>query len=142
MSSVSWGVETVHIFSCGCIIYVVQFYKKVDVGDYKMINEHIVQSMTERIANAFSPEKIIVFGSWARNEATKDSDIDFLVITHYKGSKRDIQVAIRRELKGFGIPKDVIVASKEDIEQKKDLPGYIYGTALREGKVVYERTDQ
>ncbi|MCR4441392.1 MAG: nucleotidyltransferase domain-containing protein [Peptococcaceae bacterium] len=107
-----------------------------------MITKHIVQSMAERIVNAFSPEKIIVFGSWARNEATKDSDIDFLVITSYKGSKRDIQVAMRRELKGFGIPKDVIVASKEEIEQKKDLPGYIYGTALKEGRVVYERIDQ
>lgn len=62
-----------------------------------------------------------------------------MVITPYTGSKRDIQVAIRRELKGFGVPKDVIVATKEEIEQKKDMPGYIYGTALREGKVVYER---
>ncbi|MDD4760666.1 MAG: nucleotidyltransferase domain-containing protein [Bacteroidaceae bacterium] len=95
-----------------------------------MISDHIVQSMAEKIINAFSPEKIIVFGSWARNEVTKGSDIDFLVITSYEGSKRDIQVAMRRKLKGFGIPKDVIVASKEEIDQKKDLPGYIYGTAL------------
>ncbi|NLC67849.1 MAG: nucleotidyltransferase domain-containing protein [Clostridiaceae bacterium] len=107
-----------------------------------MVNDHIVQSMIEKIVNIFSPEKIIVFGSWARNEATKDSDIDFLVITSYNGSKRDLQVAIRRALKGYGIPKDVIVASKEEIEQKKDLPGYIYKTALREGKVVYERIRQ
>jgi predicted nucleotidyltransferase len=107
-----------------------------------MISEHIVQSMAQKIINAFSPEKIIVFGSWARNEATKDSDIDFLVITSYEGSKRDIQVAMKRKLKGFGIPKDVIVASKEEIERKKDLPGYIYGTALQEGRVIYERTGQ
>ncbi|WP_206812567.1 nucleotidyltransferase domain-containing protein [Paradesulfitobacterium ferrireducens] len=106
-----------------------------------MITEHIVQSMTERIVHSFSPEKIIVFGSWARNEATEDSDIDFLVITSYNGSKRDIQVAIRRELKGFGVPKDVIVATREEIEEKRDLPGYLYGTALREGKVVYERIE-
>jgi hypothetical protein len=65
-----------------------------------------------------------------------------LVITSYEGSKRDIQVAMRRKLKGFGIPKDAIVASREEIEQKKDLPGYIYGTALQEGRVIYERTDQ
>ena len=66
-----------------------------------MISEHIVQSMAQKIINAFSPEKIIVFGSWARNEATKDSDIDFLVITSYEGSKRDIQVAMKRKLKGL-----------------------------------------
>lgn len=107
-----------------------------------MITERVVQSMTERIVNAFSPERVIVFGSWARNEVTKDSDIDFLVITPYTGSKRDIQAAMRRELKGYGVPKDVIVASKEEIAQKKDLLGNIYKAALQEGKVVYERISQ
>ena len=107
-----------------------------------MINGHIVQAMTKKIVDSFSPDRIIVFGSWARNKATKDSDVDFLVITSYEGSKRDLQVAIRRKLKGFGVPKDVIVASHEEVESKKDLPGYIYGAALREGSIVYERASQ
>ena len=107
-----------------------------------MINGHIVQAMAKKIVDSFSPDRIIVFGSWARNEATKDSDVDFLVITSYEGSKRDLQVAIRRKLKGFGVPKDVIVASHEEVESKKNLPGYIYGTALREGSIVYERASQ
>lgn len=107
-----------------------------------MVSEQLVQSMTDKIINAFSPEKVIVFGSWARNESNEDSDIDFLVITSYNGSRRDVQVAIRRELKGFGVPKDVIVATRQEIEEKQDLPGYIYGTALREGRIVYERAEQ
>ena len=107
-----------------------------------MITEVVVKSMTERIARKFSPDKIIVFGSWARNEAGEHSDIDFLVITPYNGSNRDLRVAIRKELKGFGIPKDILVASKEEIEEKKGLPGYIYDTALNEGRVVYERKGQ
>lgn len=61
-----------------------------------MINQHIVQAMTKIIVDSFAPDKIIVFGSWARDEVTKDSDIDFMVITSYEGSKRDLQVAIRR----------------------------------------------
>ena len=107
-----------------------------------MINQHIVQAMTKIIEDSFAPDKIIVFGYWARDEVTKDSHIDFLVITSYEGSKRDLQVAIRRRLKGFGVPKDVIVASHDEVERKKNLPGYIYGTALREGSIVYERTSQ
>lgn len=107
-----------------------------------MISEPIVQAMTKKIIDSFSPDKIIIFGSWAKNEATKDSDIDFLVITSYEGSKRDLQAAIRRKLKGFGVPKDIIVASPDEVERKRDLPGYIYGTALQEGSIVYERTAQ
>ncbi|KUO74050.1 MAG: hypothetical protein APF81_21250 [Desulfosporosinus sp. BRH_c37] len=65
-----------------------------------------------------------------------------MVIMPYNGSKRDTQVAIRRVLKGFGVPKDVIVATRQEIEQKQNISGYIYGTALREGKVVYERVGE
>ncbi|MHB1651509.1 MAG: nucleotidyltransferase domain-containing protein [Desulfitobacteriaceae bacterium] len=98
----------------------------------------IVQSMTDKIISSFSPDKIVVFGSWARRETNEHSDVDFLVIMPYNGSKRDVQVAIRRELKGFGVSKDVIVATEQEIEQKQNHTGYIYETALREGMVVYE----
>lgn len=104
-----------------------------------MITDEIVKAMTDRIADKFYPDKIIVFGSWARDELTEHSDVDFLVIMPYSGSKRDAQVAIRRALRGFGVPKDVIVATEQEIQQKQYLSGYIYGTALREGRVLYDR---
>jgi predicted nucleotidyltransferase len=34
----------------------------------------------ERLAEAFHPERIYVFGSQARGEATPDSDIDLLIV--------------------------------------------------------------
>ena len=104
-----------------------------------MVDQDIVQKMTRRIVERFAPQKIIAFGSWARGETGPDSDIDFLVIMPYTGSKRDWQVAIRRELKDFQVPKDIIVASNEEIEQKKTINGYIYKTAIAEGVVLYER---
>ncbi|MGQ9779728.1 MAG: nucleotidyltransferase domain-containing protein [Bacillota bacterium] len=85
-----------------------------------MVDQDIVKKMTQRIVERFAPPKIIAFGSWARGETGPDSDIDFLVIMPYTGSKRDWQVAIRRELKDFQVPKDIIVATNEEIEQKKD----------------------
>lgn len=105
-----------------------------------MITDRVVKAMTEKIIDLFSPDKIVVFGSWARNETTQHSDVDFLVIMPYQGSKRDAQVAVRRALKGFGVPKDVIVANASEIEEKQSLSGYIYGTALREGRTMYDRT--
>jgi hypothetical protein len=44
---------------------------------------------------------------------------------------------IRRRLIGIGIPKDIIVATPEDIERYKDTIGLIYRPALKEGKVLY-----
>jgi predicted nucleotidyltransferase len=105
----------------------------------KMITEELVLLMTQRIIDKFSPEKVIVFGSWARGEAHSQSDLDFLVVMSYAGSKRDAQVAIRRELKDFEVPKDIIVVSPEEFQQKKSLNGYIYQPAIAEGKVLYEQ---
>ena len=95
--------------------------------------------MTQRIVEHFAPQKVIAFGSWARGEAKPDSDIDFLVIMPHGVSKRDSQVAIRRALKDFAVPKDVIVASSEEIKQKQKINGLIYRAAMSEGVVLYER---
>lgn len=100
----------------------------------------MVQSMAKRIAQKFRPMKIIVFGSWARGEAGPGSDVDLLVImdcTHEQ--KQEIQAAIRKELREFKVPKDIIVANPEDINKYKDAWWTVYYPALEEGKVLYER---
>ena len=109
------------------------------LGGPSTINEKLVQTMADRIVDRFTPQKVIIFGSWARGETVPDSDLDFLVVMPYQGSKRDCQVSIRRELKDFGIPKDIIVLSPDEFQQKGDLNGSIYKTAITEGKVLYVR---
>lgn len=39
-----------------------------------------IAEMVRRIAEGFAPEKIILFGSHARGDATEDSDVDLLVL--------------------------------------------------------------
>ena len=39
-----------------------------------------IKEMAHRIAERFSPERIILFGSHARGDARADSDIDLLVL--------------------------------------------------------------
>ena len=41
--------------------------------------KHILEEMARGIVERFHPEKIILFGSCARNEYMEDSDIDILV---------------------------------------------------------------
>ncbi|QGP94138.1 Nucleotidyltransferase domain protein (plasmid) [Neomoorella glycerini] len=104
------------------------------------MNEKIVYSMVKRIQEKFSPEKIIVFGSWARGEAGPDSDVDILVIMDCtREQKREIQAAIRKELREFRVPKDIVIASPEDINKYKDAWWTVYHPALAEGKVLYEQ---
>jgi len=100
------------------------------------ISKKKLQEIVRRIVAAVQPEKIILFGSAAREEMGPDSDLDLLVIKSCQ-NRRKTAWKIRHRLIGIGIPKDIVVATPDDIERYKDTIGLIYRPALREGKVLY-----
>jgi predicted nucleotidyltransferase len=102
----------------------------------KILTAEILQEIVRRIVEAVRPEKIILFGSAAREEMGPDSDLDLLVIKPCRHRRRTAR-KIERGLIGIGIPTDVIVAKPQDIERYKDTIGFIYRPALREGKIIY-----
>jgi predicted nucleotidyltransferase len=95
--------------------------------------------MIERIVQGFNPIRVILFGSHARGDAGEASDVDLLVVLPTVDNKREAAIAIRRVLAEFPVSKDIIVASPEEIERRRDLVGSILRPATREGKVLYER---
>ena len=99
--------------------------------------EEIIKKMTRRIAEHFQPERIVLFGSWARGEQTPDSDVDLLVIMPQVEDRRALRVAMRRLVNGMGLPKDIIVLSSDEFETKRKIPGTIAYPADKEGKVLY-----
>ena len=98
-----------------------------------------IDEMVRRIVAQFAPDKIVLFGSYARGQAGPDSDVDLLVIKPITGSKRAERVAIRAVLRGMGVAKDIILATPEEVEESRDMVGTLIGPALRDGKVLYER---
>jgi len=95
--------------------------------------------MVRRIVNLFHPDKIILFGSHARDGAGPDSDVDLLVVMPLSGSKREKQVEIRLALQGIRIPTDIMVTTPEDFLWRQELPGTIERPAVQEGRVLYAR---
>jgi len=45
-----------------------------------MVSMSDIQTLADRIAAEFKPERIILFGSYAGGKPTPDSDVDMLVI--------------------------------------------------------------
>ena len=101
--------------------------------------EAAIPEMVRRIVEKFHPEKIILFGSHARGDATADSDVDLLVVMGVHKRKRDAAIDVRMELHGMGVAKDVVVTTPDDFAWRKDVVGTIEYPAVREGKVLYER---
>jgi len=82
--------------------------------------------------------RAIVFGSLARGEASRHSDVDLLVVQHtdkrflerYDGLLRDItQMVIGRDV-------DLLIYTPQELAQLAHRPLIV--AALREGKVIYE----
>jgi len=99
----------------------------------------LLQEITRRIRATTAPERTIFFGSYARGEPDPDSDLDLLVIVPAIEHPRRESTRIRRALRGLLVPVDVIVATPDQVERYRDSDVLIYGTALREGRVLYDR---
>ena len=93
-----------------------------------------------RITSRFDPLRIILFGSWARGEARADSDLDLIVVMPDFDNKRQTVIRIGNELSDLPVSKDIVVTTPEEIERRGHLVGHVLRPALREGKVVYERS--
>lgn len=105
-----------------------------------MAGEDWIKIMTERIIARFAPERVILFGSQARGDAGPHSDVDLLVVLAEVKDKRQMAIRIRQALADLPMAKDVFVATPEDIRLRGNLVGSVLRPALREGKILYERT--
>lgn len=98
-----------------------------------------IRQMVRRIVSRFDPERIILFGSQARGDAGRDSDVDLLVVMPVEGSRREKAVEIGVALHGIRLPKDIIVTTPDEFEWRKEVVGTIERPAAREGRVLYAR---
>jgi len=96
-----------------------------------------LEELVERIVAAAHPQRIILFGSLARGQVSGHSDVDVLVVASEGAHRRKTAQAIYRELLGFGLPVDVVVATPSDLEKYAESPALVYRQALREGRELY-----
>jgi uncharacterized protein len=100
-------------------------------------DESHVSYAVNRLVEAFNPLEIVVFGSYARGDARPGSDLDLLVVVPEPENRRETAIAMRRVLKDMPIPKDIVVATPEELIRRKDAFWHVIGLAQKEGQVVY-----
>ena len=92
----------------------------------------------KKTIHAFLPDsRILLFGSRARGTAGRHSDYDLMVITpegltqkEKMGWSTQMHKAI---IHAIHAPVDLLIFSEEEILEKKEFPGHIVRTAVREG---------
>jgi predicted nucleotidyltransferase len=109
------------------------------MSDVWRITPEKVQAAVDRVVEACSPRRIILFGSYASGKLHSDSDLDLLVVMSGSiDNPRKESVRIRRALKGLLIPVDIVVIEEDQLASLSDVPGLVYREAVRNGRVVYE----
>jgi len=86
----------------------------------------------------YDPERIILFGSCARQDADVYSDIDIIVV---KETKERFLDRLRRvyQLVKPSFAMDVLVYTPEELKEMQEGGNPFVAEALSEGIVIYER---
>jgi len=96
----------------------------------------IKNNIFEILHNAGASARIILFGSRVREDFTKFSDYDILLITDKTfeiKEKMNLSKKIREYLAKAGLDVDVIIKSDAEVQFFRDKPGSIVRSALKEG---------
>jgi predicted nucleotidyltransferase len=99
-----------------------------------------LDAVITRIVEVADPERIILFGSAARGEMDRHSDLDLLVVKTGEYHRGRLTEEIYMNLIGVGQAVDVIVVSPEEIEEYRDSHSLVISPALDEGQEVYRAT--
>ena len=102
------------------------------------IDDALIEEMVRRVLSVAKPDKIILFGSAATGEMTRDSDIDLLVVERNPGDRRRESIRIDEALSEMGYAFDIIVITSDWFEASKTVIGGIAYPANKYGKVIYE----
>jgi len=86
-------------------------------------------------------ERIILFGSRARRDHRPDSDLDILVIAESDEprSVRSRKLYIATSSIARDVDADILVYTPDEVREWSSAPRAFVTTALREGRVLYEK---
>ncbi|HOU15622.1 MAG TPA: nucleotidyltransferase domain-containing protein [Anaerolineae bacterium] len=102
-----------------------------------MIAMQEIQNFASRIAEHFGPERIVLFGSYARGDFVVDSDVDMLVVLPFEGKTWRVASEIRKRARP-SFPLDLLVRTPEQLNEHVTKGDAFWQEVIQQGKVLYE----
>jgi predicted nucleotidyltransferase len=107
------------------------------------VTPELMAYIAEKIACEIAPQRIILFGSYARGEAVVDSDLDLFVIQDSQLTNSQIRRQIEYLLWGRRFSLDLIVRTPAEVMRNiEDNNPFYTQHIFKEGRVLYERPAQ
>ena len=103
------------------------------------VSQILLNEITRRIVDVAKPDKIVLFGSQGRGTAGAHSDLDLLVVAPSDKPRHRRTVPLYLALSDILLPMDILMYTAEEIREWQDVPQALVTTAMREGRVLYEK---
>lgn len=104
----------------------------------RVVDEDVLKEIARRIVEGIHPEKIILFGSRAWGIPDEWSDVDlFVIVDHSDDPSYERARRVYSFLHGVGIPVDVIVRTREEVESSREVVTSLTRAALDRGRTLY-----
>ena len=106
-----------------------------------MIENRQIDEIVNRIASSYNPDKIILFGSYARGNYSENSDLDFILIKETTAPKHKRGVEVRKLFFGLPIPMDFKIYTSAEFNNELANKYSFLSSAIKGSRILYERQD-
>jgi uncharacterized protein len=101
--------------------------------------EVVLHSVTALIVRACDPERVILFGSYAKGQQNTDSDLDILVIGNFQESLFLRGLELQGLLHRYPIRIDLHMVTPQEIAAETAKPFGFVSSAIASGITLYAR---
>ena len=107
---------------------------------FKQAYQKEIDRVVDLLVAKYQPEKIILFGSAAKDNPTPESDIDLLVVADSSQNYRQRAQEAALLCASF-IPKDIFVLTPTELDQAVAENRFLLtNEILPKGKILYEKS--
>ncbi|MDP2939977.1 MAG: nucleotidyltransferase domain-containing protein [Candidatus Omnitrophota bacterium] len=101
--------------------------------------KNTILTIVEKIKKEYQPEKIILFGSYAWGNSSKDSDIDLFIIKKTNERHIDRWLKVRKIVyqENLRIPFEPLVYTPEEVQIRLQIGDSFIKQILNKGEVLY-----
>lgn len=98
-----------------------------------------IDEIVNRIVGSYDPDKIILFGSYAKGTPNEHSDVDLFVVKDSEKTRPERGIELCKLLYGSMIPMDILVYTNKEIQESiNNKYSFVY-EVFANGLTLYER---
>ena len=98
----------------------------------------LLEHITASIVSAFSPDRVVLFGSHAWGQPGPSSDVDLLVVLD-TDDPLAMEGRIARRCRPRFVPMDVLVGSPGELAERLRIGDPFIKRVVEQGRVLYDR---